>query len=73
MLGPILGTFFLLILPEALEVLKEFRPVILGAILILTIIFLPAGLLPGIQTVWANLVSLRKGSHNEPVGNAKHK
>jgi branched-chain amino acid transport system permease protein len=57
MAGPILGTFFLVVLPEALQVLKELRLVIFGLILVLTIIYLPTGLFPGIQSLWRKLGS----------------
>jgi branched-chain amino acid transport system permease protein len=67
MLGPILGAFFLTILPEALQVLKELRLVIFGGILVLTIIYLPRGFFPGIQSLWSKLVGLGKGSRHESI------
>jgi len=67
MLGPVFGAFFLTILPESLQLLKELRIVIFGIILIITIIFLPKGLFPGIVDLWSKLVGLRKGKHNEPT------
>jgi branched-chain amino acid transport system permease protein len=60
MVGPILGTFFLVVLPEALQVLKEFRLVIFGLILVLTIIYLPTGMFPGIQSLWRKLLGSGK-------------
>jgi len=56
MVGPIFGAFFLTVLPEALQVLKELRMVIFGIILILTIIFLPKGLFPGIIPLWSKFI-----------------
>jgi len=43
--GPIVGAAFLTIVPEALRVMKELQPLILGPILIITILFLPGGLI----------------------------
>lgn len=57
MAGPIFGAFFLTVLPETLQVLKEARMVIFGIILILTIIFLPKGLFPGMIPLWSKIVA----------------
>lgn len=42
-LGPILGAIFLLILPELLRSINDYRMIIYGAMLVLTIMFLPGG------------------------------
>ena len=42
-LGPILGAIFLLVLPELLRSISDYRMIIYGAMLILTIMFLPGG------------------------------
>ena len=42
-LGPILGAVFLLVLPELLRSINDYRMIIYGAMLILTIMFLPGG------------------------------
>jgi branched-chain amino acid transport system permease protein len=44
-LGPIVGCFILLSLDEILRPLKEYVPIILGAILIVVLLFLPGGLI----------------------------
>ena len=48
--GPIVGSTIMLILDEFLRPFKEYTPMILGAILILVLRFLPGGLvsIPGI-------------------------
>ena len=45
--GPILGAIFLTLLPESLQMLKEYRMLIYGIILLVTIIFFPKGLVEG--------------------------
>jgi branched-chain amino acid transport system permease protein len=65
MIGPILGAFFLTVLPEVLQVLKELRLVIFGIILVVTIIYLPRGFSPAIQSLWSKVVGSEEGSRHE--------
>jgi branched-chain amino acid transport system permease protein len=44
-LGPLVGAFFMIVVPELLRVVREIEPIYTGIILILTLIFLPNGLL----------------------------
>lgn len=44
-IGPVIGTVMLSLLSEFLRPLKEFEPLVFGAVLVLTLIFLPGGLL----------------------------
>jgi branched-chain amino acid transport system permease protein len=44
-LGPIIGTFIMIFVPESLRITKEIEPILTGALLILLIIFLPGGIL----------------------------
>jgi branched-chain amino acid transport system permease protein len=44
-LGPLVGSFILNVIPELLRVAKEFEPIITGLLLILLVLFLPRGLL----------------------------
>jgi branched-chain amino acid transport system permease protein len=44
LLGPLLGTAFLTVLPEYLRVVGEFRLLIYGALLVLAILFVPTGM-----------------------------
>jgi branched-chain amino acid transport system permease protein len=48
-LGPILGAGILTIIPEALRVVKNFEPMITGALIILILVFLPQGILGVLQ------------------------
>jgi branched-chain amino acid transport system permease protein len=56
--GPIVGAFFMTIIPEVIRFTKEIEPVIFGAILLLTVIFLRKGLmsLPGLILVPFNKI-----------------
>lgn len=44
-LGPLLGTFFLTMIPEILRVAREYEPIIYAIILILIMFLLPGGLI----------------------------
>ena len=44
-LGPIIGTFIMIFVPELLRIAKEIEPILTGALLIVLIIFLPGGIL----------------------------
>lgn len=48
-LGPIIGAGILTIIPEALRVVKNFEPMVTGALIILILIFLPQGILGLLQ------------------------
>jgi branched-chain amino acid transport system permease protein len=50
--GPLIGTLFLVTLPEFLRMFQEFRLLILGVLLILTITFLPDGIVGGAKLLW---------------------
>lgn len=58
-LGPIIGAFIMILVPEVLRVAKEIEPIITGLLLILLVLFLPQGLL--------SLLSRRK-KNARPVG-----
>ncbi len=44
LVGPLLGAVFLIYVPEAVHFAQEFRPVMMGALLILATMFLPGGI-----------------------------
>jgi branched-chain amino acid transport system permease protein len=50
--GPLIGTVFLVTLPEFLRMFQEYRLLLLGILLILTITFLPDGITGGAKTLW---------------------
>jgi len=50
--GPLIGTLFLVSLPEFLRMFQEYRLLLLGILLILTITFLPDGLVGGAKLIW---------------------
>ena len=47
LLGPLVGTLFLVTLPELLRVFQDYRLLLLGILLILTMTFLPQGIVGG--------------------------
>ncbi len=54
--GPVVGTVFLVTLPELLRMFQDYRLLLLGALLIITITFLPQGIVGGLtklQRRWA--------------------
>lgn len=66
--GPIVGVTVLTVLDEALRGLEQERPLIYGAILILTIRFLPEGL----ESLPARLIAWRSGRTVVRGGSASH-
>jgi branched-chain amino acid transport system permease protein len=48
-IGPVIGAGILTIIPEALRVVKNFEPMVTGALIILILIFLPQGILGLLQ------------------------
>ena len=50
--GPLIGTLFLVTLPEFLRMFQEYRLLLLGILLILTITFLPDGIVGGARKLW---------------------
>ena len=56
LLGPLIGTVFLVTLPELLRVFQDYRLLLLGILLILTMTFLPQGIVGGLTRLrrrWA--------------------
>lgn len=54
--GPLVGTLFLVTLPELLRTFQDYRLLLLGILLILTMTFLPQGIVGGLKTLqrrWA--------------------
>ena len=54
--GPLLGSFFLTLVPEFLRVAREYEPVVYAIILILVMFLLPGGLI----TLPARLLGQKK-------------
>jgi branched-chain amino acid transport system permease protein len=49
--GPLVGTVFLVTVPEILRVFQDYRLLLLGVLLILTITFLPEGIVGGLKRI----------------------
>lgn len=56
--GPILGAFILTLIPELIRGLKEYQPLIFAAVLIVTIFFMPKGLV-GLPDLFKKITKLR--------------
>ncbi len=55
LIGPILGTLLLNVVPEFLQMIPEYRMVIYGVLLFLAIVFMPNGLMGGIRSIFVRL------------------
>ena len=65
--GAILGAVILTVLPELLVVFEDYEVVIFGAILMLTMIFLPQGIAGGLGALWGRLTTWYR-TRRAPVG-----
>jgi branched-chain amino acid transport system permease protein len=54
------GAALLTTLPQVLTVFKEYEMVLLGAVMMLTMIFMPRGLVPTLETMLAALRARRR-------------
>lgn len=54
LVGPLLGAVFLTYVPEALGFLRDVRPILMGGLLIVVTLFLPAGLLGLVTLPWGS-------------------
>jgi branched-chain amino acid transport system permease protein len=59
--GAILGAFFLTALPEFLRAFEDVETILYGAILILSMMFLPEGLVGGLAKLWGRVRAKRSG------------
>ena len=57
--GPIIGTVILVLVSESIRVIKDFEPLVYGLVLLLTLIFVPGGLM--------GLVRKPKGGTTKPI------
>lgn len=55
MLGPIAGTTVLHILPELMHDFEKYRLIVYGILMLLTLYFLPTGMVGGIQQRWCRM------------------
>lgn len=70
MAGPFVGTLVLVAIPEVLQVVPYLKTLINGLILLLFIIFLPAGITGGVTFLIPNLESLLRRLRKEGYGTA---
>lgn len=62
--GPILGAAFLTALPEFLRSVNDWRLVIFGALLVLTIMYMPNGILGVVKSFYAKLKMTKSGTNS---------
>jgi branched-chain amino acid transport system permease protein len=55
--GPVVGALFLVTLPEFLRMFQDYRLLLLGVLLILTITFLPDGIVGGAKALRRRLTA----------------
>lgn len=60
LLGPVVGAFIFVFLPEALRVVEEMRLLFFGAAVVAVIIFLPQGIYPGLVSLWNGFILRRR-------------
>jgi branched-chain amino acid transport system permease protein len=58
--GPLIGTVFLVTLPEFLRMFQDYRLLLLGVLLILTVTFLPEGIVGGVRKLWRRRTAAHK-------------
>lgn len=63
-LGPLIGSAFFIILPQIFSNVKEFRMVIVGCIILISIILMRDGIVPTISRLWKNKIIERKFKKN---------
>jgi branched-chain amino acid transport system permease protein len=59
--GCVLGAAILTLLPELLSAFQDYELVIYGSILLVMVMFLPGGLMPGIENLYARIIKKVKG------------
>lgn len=64
LIGPIIGSVIFIALPEIFSGLKEFRMIIVGFIILISIIFLKDGIVPYISRFFKNKIIERKFNKN---------
>ena len=70
MAGPFVGTLVLVAIPEVLQMVPYLKTLINGLILLLFIIFLPAGITGGVSFLIPNLESMLRRLRKEGYGTA---
>jgi branched-chain amino acid transport system permease protein len=64
--GPLIGAVFLVLAPELLSFARELRPILMGALLILVTIFLPAGIVGLIRPITVGLPYMLRRKEARP-------
>ncbi|NPT38497.1 branched-chain amino acid ABC transporter permease [Paraburkholderia xenovorans] len=59
--GPVLGTFFLFVMPEVIKITSQTQLVVFGALMIIVSVWMPEGLAGAFASLWRWLASERIG------------
>lgn len=66
-LGPVIGSFLLIFLPEYLRMAEEFRLIIYAIMLVLITIFMPRGITHVIEVIGEKIKKRRKSKHQQDI------
>ena len=61
LLGPVIGAFIFVFMPEVFRITAELRLLFFGAVLVVVIIFLPQGIYPALVSLWNRFIMRRQG------------
>jgi branched-chain amino acid transport system permease protein len=64
--GPVIGAMIFTLLPELMRAFAVYRMLIFGALLTLTVIFLPEGITPQILAIWRKITQRHKNKGSGP-------
>ncbi|MAF86112.1 MAG: branched-chain amino acid ABC transporter permease [Dehalococcoidales bacterium] len=60
LLGPVIGAFIFVFVPEVFRIAEELRLLLFGAALVVVIIFLPQGIYPSLVSLWDRFILRRQ-------------
>jgi branched-chain amino acid transport system permease protein len=58
--GPIIGAAIFVLVPEWLRMTEEFRPILLGTVFLVVILFMPHGVYPALLSLWNRVARLQR-------------
>jgi branched-chain amino acid transport system permease protein len=58
--GPIIGGAIFVLVPEWLRMAEKFRPILLGIVFLMVILFMPRGVYPALLSLWNRVLGERK-------------
>jgi len=61
--GPVVGAIIFSFLPEMLRFLQDFRMLVFGSLLVLIVLFIPAGIVPQVQSLFQLIIGKCRGKN----------